>query len=186
MRARSAPEKRRSNDMMKSRKIVVSLATAVLIVLGSLPSRAHGQDRGTSKVTVDGASVSVEYGRPELKGRDMLGKMQVGAVWRIGANESTTLTTDTDLDFGGKRVAKGKHILIARLAEPGKWTLIVSTKGAFQFEEAAKLAEIPLTLTQAKDSAEHMDITLSGQGDKRTIEIAWGTARLVGSFSAAK
>ncbi len=172
--------------MKKSRKVLVCLTTAGLIALGSLPSQAHGQDRGTAKATLGGASVSVEYGRPELKGRDMLGKMQVGAVWRIGANESTTLTSDTDLDFGGKRVAKGKHILLARLVEAGKWTLIVSTKGAFQFEDGAKLAEIPLTLTEAKDSAEHMDITLTGQGDKGTIEIAWGTARLLGSFSAAK
>jgi hypothetical protein len=172
--------------MNNSRRVFVTLATVAVLVLGSLPSLAHGQERGAAKATIGDAHVSLDYGRPELKGRDMLGKMQAGAVWRIGANEPTTLTTDADLDFAGKRLPKGKHILLARLAEAGKWTLIVASKGAFQFEESAKLAEIPLTLTNAKDSIEELTITLTAQGEKGTIEIAWGTARLAGSFSCAK
>ena len=172
--------------MKNSRKVVTVIITAVALGLTSLPSMAHGQERGTTKATVGKAHVSIEYGRPELKGRDMLTKMQPGAVWRIGANEATTLTTDADLDFAGKRLAQGKHILIARLAEAGKWSLAASSKGAFQFEASAVLAEIPLTLTTAKDSVEQLTITLGAQGDKGTIEIAWGTSRLSGSFACAK
>jgi hypothetical protein len=172
--------------MKKSRYILISLATAGLLALGCLTSLAHGQDRGTAKATIGNANVSIEYGRPELKGRDMLGKMQAGAVWRIGANEATTITSDADLDFGGKRVAKGKYTMIARLAEAGKWTLIVSSKGAFQFDDSAKLAEIPLTFGEAKDSAEQLTLTLSSKGADGTLEIAWGTARLTGSFACAK
>ena len=172
--------------MERSRRMIVSLATAAMAVLSCLPVLAHGQDRGMAEATVGGAKVSIDYGRPELKGRDMLGKMQPGTLWRIGANAATTLTTNASLDFGGKQLPKGNHILLARLGEGGKWTLIASSKGAMQFEEAAKLGEIPLTLSEAKDSVEQLTITLSGQGDKGTIEIAWGTARLTGSFSAAR
>ena len=172
--------------MKKSRRAFISLATTALAMLSCLPVLAHGQDRGMAETTVGGAKVSVEYGRPELKGRDMLGKMQPGAVWRVGANAATTLTTDASLNFGGKQLPLGKHTLLARLGEGGKWTLIASSKGAMQFEEAAKLGEIPLTLSEDKDSVEQLTITLSGQGNKGTIEIAWGTARLTGSFSAVK
>lgn len=172
--------------MKNSRRIFVTLATVTVFVLASLPSLGHGQERGAAKATVGKAHVSLDYGRPELNGRDMLGKMQAGAVWRIGANEPTTLTTDADLDFAGKRLPKGKHILLARLAEGGKWSLLASTKGAFQFEESGVLGEIPLTLTTAKDSVEELTITLTAQGDKGTIEIAWGTARLTGTFACAK
>ncbi len=172
--------------MTNSRRIFITLATIAFLASAALPSIAHGQERGTAKATIGKASVTIDYGRPELKGRDMLAKMQPGAVWRIGANEPTTLTTDADLDFAGKRLAKGKHILLARLSEGGKWTLIASTKGAFQFEEGGVLGEIPLTLTTAKDSVEALTIHLTAQGDKATIEIAWGTARLAGTFSAAK
>lgn len=172
--------------MKNTRKIHMTLATALVLALTSLPSLAHGQERGTAKATVGKAQVSIEYGRPELKGRDMFSKMQVGAVWRIGANDPTTLTTDADLDFAGKRLAKGKHILLARLAEGRKWSLLASSKGVFQFEEGAILAETPLTLTTAKDSVEQLTITLEAHGDKGTIEIAWGTSRLSGSFACAK
>ena len=172
--------------MKNTRRIHTTLATALVLALTSLPSLAHGQERGTSKATVGKAQVSIEYGRPELKGRDMFSKMQAGAVWRIGANDPTTLTTDADLDFAGKRLAKGKHILLARFAEGGKWSLLASSKGAFQFEDSAVLASIPLTLSTAKDSVEQLTITLGAKGDNGTIEIAWGTSRLSGSFACAK
>jgi hypothetical protein len=182
----SAAEKWSDNHMKISRRILVTLATLACLTAAALPSIAHGQERGATKATVGKANVSIDYGRPELKGRDMLGKMQAGAVWRIGANEATTLTTDADLDFAGKKLAKGKHILLTRLGEGGKWSLIASTKGAFQFEESGILGEIPLTLTQAKESVEALTINLTGQGDKGTIEITWGTSRLTGTFTCAK
>jgi len=172
--------------MKKYRYLFISLGSAALLALGSLTTLAHGQDRGTAKATIGKANVTVEYGRPLLQGRDMLAKMQTGSVWRIGANEPTTITSDADLDFGGTRLAKGKHILLARLAEGGKWSLIASTKSAFQFEESAKLAEIPLEFKQAKDSVEQLTLTLSSQGEKGVLEIAWGTSRLVASFACAK
>jgi hypothetical protein len=166
--------------------MILTLTVATILSLAAMPILAHGQERGSAKATVGKANVTVEYGRPELKGRDMLAKMQPGALWRIGANEATTLTTDADLDFAGKTLAKGKHILVARLAEGGKWSLLASTKGAFNFDPAGVLGEIPLTMSSAKDSVEALTINLTAQGDKGTIEIAWGNARLTGSFACAK
>jgi len=165
---------------------LVSLLALGLLSLGGLTTQAHGQNRGETKATIGNANVSVEYGRPSLKGRDMLKMMAVGSVWRIGADAATTITSDADLDFGGTRVAKGKHILLARLADPGKWSLVVSTKAAFQYEPSAKLAEVPLELQEAKESVEQLTITLANKGGKGVIEIAWGTSRLVGSFAPAK
>jgi hypothetical protein len=172
--------------MKKFKLVPVSLLALGLLCLGSLTTQAHGQNRGEAKATIGNANVSVEYGRPSLKGRDMLKQMAVGSVWRIGADAATTIASDTDLDFGGTRVAKGKHILLARLAEPGKWSLIVSTKGAFQYEPSAKLAEVPLELQEAKESVEQLTINLANKNGKGVIEIAWGTSRLVGSFAPAK
>ncbi len=174
---------------MKMRKysfILASMVVGVLLGVGALPTLTQGQDRGEAKTTIGNAKVSIEYGRPSLQGRDLMKMMQVGSVWRLGANAATTITSDADLDFGGTRVAKGKHILLARLAEAGKWSLIVSNKGAFEFEPGAKLAEIPLELREGKDSAEDLTITLTNQNGKGVVEIAWGTSRLVGSFAPAK
>lgn len=172
--------------MKKLIRLTVSLVGAGLLALTGLTTLAHAQDRGETKATIGKANVSVEYGRPSLKGRDPLKMIQPGAIWRVGSNAATTLTTDADLDFGGTPVAKGKHILLARVAEPGKWSLVVSSKSAFQYEPSAKIAEVPLELGEAKDSVEELTLTLSGKNGKGTLEIAWGTLRLIGTFAVAK
>ncbi len=172
--------------MRKLNFVLVLSAIFGMLSLASLPSLAHGQERGVAKATIGKANVSIDYGRPMLKGRDMMKMLPVGGVWRIGANEPTTITSDADLDFGGIRVAKGKHILLARLVEAGKWSLVVSSKGAFQYEPTARIAEVPMELQESKDSVEELTITLTTRGGKGVIEIAWGTSRLVASFGVAK
>jgi hypothetical protein len=112
--------------------------------------------------------------------------MEPGKVWRIGSNAPTTITSDVDLDFGGTRIAKGKNILLARLAEPGKWSLLVSTKNVFQYEPSAKLAEVPIEVKQDKESVEQLTITLTNKDGRGVIEIAWETSRLLASFGVAK
>ena len=46
---------------------------------------------------IDGANISIEYGRPALKGREEAKLMPAGSVWRMGADEQTTLVTDKAL-----------------------------------------------------------------------------------------
>lgn len=161
------------------------LTSGVLLFMANL-SIAHGQDRGEAKAKVGNANVSVEYGRPELRGRDPMKMMQPGSLWRLGANASTTITADADLDFGGTRVPKGKHILLARLAEAGKWSLIVSSKAANEYEPSSKIAEIPLELKDGEETVELLSIDLTNRDGNGLIEIAWGTSRLIGSFGPAK
>ena len=54
-----------------------------------------GSPHVRSEWTVNGANISIEYGRPFLKGRT-IGKevAPYGEEWRTGAYEATTLKTD--------------------------------------------------------------------------------------------
>ncbi len=165
--------------------IVVAM-TLVLMAMGAAATLAHGNDRGQAKATVDKAQVTIDYGRPALKGRDMLKKLEPGKLWRMGSDDPTTIESNVDLDFGGTRVEKGKHILLARLVESGKWTLVVSSKSANNYEPSAKLAEVPMEFSEAGDAVEELTINLSNSGGRGVIEIAWGTARLKASFAPAK
>ena len=164
---------------------LIGLATATLIVLMSSASMAHGNERGSVKATINGTHVSIDYGRPALKGRDMLKQIRPGQLWRIGADAPTTIESDRELNFGGTIVPKGRHILLARLAEPGKWTLVFSSKAVFQYDPSAKLAEVPLTLEEANDSTELVTIQLTDKGGTGVIEITWGKMRLSTSFKPA-
>jgi hypothetical protein len=172
--------------MTKVKYLTLALAVISLLALGAVTGWAQATDRGEAKATIGKANVSVDYGRPLLKGRDMLKMLPVGGVWRIGADAPTTINSDADLDFGGVRVPKGSHILLARLAEPGKWSLVVSSKGAFQYEPSAKLAEVPMELREGKDPVEELTLTLTSKDGRGNLEIAWGAARLIASFGVAK
>ena len=171
--------------MLNSKRLSVVSAVGVLVLLAA-NGIAHGNERGTAKATIGGATVTIDYGRPTLKGRDLMKMIQPGGVWRIGSDAPTTIESDADLDFGGTRVPKGKHILLAHYIEPGKWSLIVSSKPASQFDPGDKLAEVPMELQQSKDPVDEVTIQLSAKGGQGVIDISWGTMRLSGSFSTVK
>jgi len=168
--------------MTKIRPFLIGIATVIVVLLTTNAGVAHGAERGSAKATINGAHLTIDYGRPMLRGRDMLAQLKPGQLWRIGADAPTTLESDKDLDFGGTVVPKGKHILLAKLVEPGKWTLVFSSKSVFQYEESAKIAEVPLTFQEANDSDEMVTLKLTDQDGSGVLEIAWGKMRLTTSF----
>jgi DUF2911 family protein len=166
------------------RRLFLVAIALTLISIVAQTGLAHGAERAQAKATIGGAHVTVDYGRPLLKGRDPLNLLKPGQVWRIGADASTTIESDKDLNFGGTKVPKGKHILLAQLVEPGKWALVVSSKPWNQYEPGSKIAETPLALADAPDPVETVTIQLSEKDGAGVIEISWGKMRLSGTFKA--
>jgi len=154
----------------------MALAALALAVAG--PAFAQGNPRGEAKATVAGKAVSIDYGRPSLKGRDMLGQAQVGQAWRMGADAATTLKTDADLAFGSATVPKGEYVLTATKVEADKWTLNVLSKA-----DRSKVADVPLTSAKADGSAEMFTIDLEGEGSKGELRMQWGTTALKTDFT---
>jgi len=112
------------------------------------------QDRGQAELALDGGKVSVEYGRPTLRGRNIEALIQPGDEWRMGSNAATTLTTDTPLKFGDKVIPAGKYILKAKLIEAKQWHLLIET------EDHTPVAEVPLELQRLYVSMEALTINL--------------------------
>ncbi|MQA30137.1 MAG: DUF2911 domain-containing protein [Luteitalea sp.] len=82
---------------------------------------------------VGGRWITVQYGRPIKRGRDLFGPSDFaealydGApVWRAGANVSTRLNTEVPLEIGGTIVAPGEYSVFIELHRDS-WTLILST-----------------------------------------------------------
>jgi hypothetical protein len=77
--------------------------------------------------TVGGKTVKVCYGRPSLRGRQMLGGEAVpyGKIWRTGANEPTMIHATGPLTVAGLKVPAGSYSLYT---VPGKteWEIIVN------------------------------------------------------------
>jgi hypothetical protein len=172
--------------MSKFKRFAAGLVIAGILALMPIVVHAHGNEQATVKARIGNANVSIQYARPMLKGRDLTKMIQPGQLWRIGADIPTTIESDQDLDFGGTPVPKGKHILLARYIETGKWTLVISSQSVFQYEPSAKLAEVPMQIEAAGSPVEELTISLSNQGGRGVIDIAWGSERLEASFAPAK
>lgn len=171
---------------MKFNRYAIAILTALALASSSCLLLAHGNEPGSAKATLGTTKVSIDYKRPTLKGRDVMKLIHPGDLWRLGADVPTTIETDGDLDFGGTRLPKGKYFLMARFIEPGKWTLVVSSKERRAYEPSAKLAEIPMQVEEGQSPVDAMDIQLTNKGGLGVLEISWGTFRLTASFAPAK
>src|SRR5688572_13261054 len=79
---------------------------------------------------VDGATLTIEYGRPYVKGREIFGRLvPYDRVWCPGADEATTLNSTHELVIGDLRIPAGPHT-IWMLPTEDHWTLIVSKEAS--------------------------------------------------------
>ncbi len=150
---------------------------ALAATLGASMTAAQ-EVRGEAKATVAGKSVAVEYGRPVLAGRDMLGMAKVGTPWRMGSGSPTSLKTDADLTFGSVALPKGSYILTAVKDDKGAWTVIATNP-----DSKAKAAEFPLVSTTLKAPVEQFTIEVTGKGKAGEFAMMWGTSRMAASFT---
>ena len=78
--------------------------------------------------TVRTKDITVTYGRPSKKGREIFGSLvPYGKVYRCGADEATTVTFNRDATFGGKPVKAGTYALFA-IPNADKWTVILNSQ----------------------------------------------------------
>lgn len=166
------------------------LSVAPLAAQGNLKAAPSG--RASTVVTLSPPRVqgqpapkalklSIDYGVPVARGRAVAGALadDLGKVWRLGANEATTLTTEADLVIGGTAVPKGTYSLFAETTK-GAWKLIVSKKTGqwgTEYDQAMDLARIPLKARTLSSPVEAfvMQLIPSNTGAKGELRFAWGT-----------
>lgn len=76
----------------------------------------------------DDLEISVFYNRPYKNNRDIFGALvPYGEVWRTGANEATTFTTNKSLSIDGQRLPAGSYTLWTIPGEEN-WEIIWNSK----------------------------------------------------------
>jgi hypothetical protein len=109
--------------------VVISL---IVLLFGVFKFMQFQTKKASPEATVeykkDGKELSVFYCRPSKKGREIFGGLvPYGKVWRTGANEATTFTTNKDLQIDGKTLAAGKYTLWT-IPDKNEWTVIWNNK----------------------------------------------------------
>jgi Protein of unknown function (DUF2911) len=159
-----------------------SLVPAALVLTLAVPAASFAAARGTAKATVAGKEVSIDYGRPELQGRDMLAKLSVGDSWRLGADSPTALKTAADLSFGAVVVPAGEYVLKLTRGDGDTWLLNVLRKSAAGAGD--KLVDVPLKATPIDASVETFTMELTGSGSAGILALKWGKTSLGAAFTA--
>lgn len=68
--------------------------------------------KDSAAITLNDLKLKVEYNRPSKRERDIFGALvPFDKVWRTGANEATTFSTNKDLSIEGMLLPKGKYTL---------------------------------------------------------------------------
>ena len=162
-------------------KIIVSLTLALFL---SLPAVAQN-DRDSTEAIVNAKTLRVDYGRPGLYGRDVLSMASVGTVWRVGADQATEIESSGELLVGGTQLKAGRYSLWARKTGAQDWILAFHPTTGVWGDPPLRdgyVAELPLSLGEAAESAELLTIQLSEKAGLAEINIQWGSSTLTGSF----
>jgi hypothetical protein len=161
-------------------KRVTLALVALTIAAGATLLLAQANPRG--EASCSSGKISIDYGRPSAKGRDVMGMIKPGSHWRMGADGATTLKTDVDLKFGDKAVPKGSYTLVAHFVEAEKWNLVVVKSGGRASNAADVVAEVPGKLETGQDHVEQMTIELKDQGSDGELVLTWTTYRMSVGF----
>ncbi|MGH9200223.1 MAG: DUF2911 domain-containing protein [Vicinamibacterales bacterium] len=127
--------------------------------------------------SIDGANISIEYGRPSLKARSEAQVMPPGQEWRTGADEATTLVTDKSLKFGTLAVPAGTYTLYTVPGEK-EWRLVVSKRTGqwgIPYPAGEDLGRVPMTVGKTKAPVEQLTISLDDTAGGGVLRVEWGT-----------
>ncbi len=153
-------------------RVFACLAIALAATMVSMSAQPPGSPHETVTATVDGAKVGITYGRPYMRGRKIVGGLvPYGRVWRTGADESTTLTTDAPLVIGGAAVPAGK-VSLYTLPGPQGWKLIINKQTGqwgTEYNEAQDLARVDMTTKALASPVDQFTIKIEGG----QIKLAW-------------
>jgi hypothetical protein len=172
------------------RKLTPILALAVTAGMMTAVQAQRASPHESVKATVDGATITVDYGRPYMKGRKIMGGLvPYGKVWRTGADEATTLTTDKAIQIGGAAVAAGKYTLYTLPGE-NEWQLIINKQTGqwgTEYDKAQDLGRVPLKKSATSAPVEQLTIGIdknpAGGG---VLKIAWENTELSAPITVTK
>ncbi len=171
------------NKMRQRFVFAVSLACVFCVIANGaqqLDKSKRPSPPGQATVTLKGKTITIDYSRPSMRGRKIMGGLvPYGQVWRTGANEATTLTTPVNLDINGTKVPAGKYTLWTLPAE-GTWKLIINKQTGqwgTEYDPKQDLARIDLMKRSAPaNPVEQFTISFDKKSeDTANMVLTWET-----------
>jgi hypothetical protein len=137
------------------------------------------------RATAGGANLIVEYSRPSLRGRSIDMLVPPGQVWRMGANNATTIETDRALQFEGLRLEPGRYSMFLSREGDGATLIFNSQTGMSGLERdpARDVGRVPLELADMGQMVERFTIAIEPAEGGGAVHIRWATGQGTARFS---
>lgn len=134
-----------------------------------------------STITAGYTDLSVDYHRPNLRGRRVFGHLLPwGDLWRAGANENTLLTFSRPVVIGETNVPAGTYSVFIIPEERAAWTWVLNSqtdqwgaKGYDDRKDIVRIAVKPQKLRERIESLEFRWLNVGPQTVDLTLEWEW-------------
>jgi len=146
--------------------------------------------RDTTRSQIGNAMFTVDYSRPLLRGRTLLGDViPYDRVWRTGANAATQFTTSTPIKLAGLQVPAGTYTLFTAPHTNGVDLIVNKQSGQWgtEYNRSLDLGTARLISEVATANVEEFTISIV-PGDNRhgTLLFEWGLFRWIAPIEVQK
>ena len=166
---------------MKHLKLIILLFSGLAVAQIQTPQPSPSS---TLEQVVGLTEVKIEYSRPAMRGRTIMGDLvPYGSLWRTGANKNTTLSFSDPVTVGGQALAAGTYALFTR---PGKslWEVFFYTETEnwgtpqeWQSKSVAAVIEVPTqSMAEPEESFTISINELTNTG--ANIHLSWENIRV--------
>ncbi len=178
--------------MKKSQRFTIKIIIAVFaVIIGGvllwLYSTKALSPEDTSVFSEDSLKMEVVYNRPYKKGREIFGELVPhGEVWRTGANEATTFSTNKDILVDGSPLPSGTYTLWT-IPNPDTWKVIFNSKmypwGINLEKKASRDPNFDVLIIEApvikvQDTLEQFSIYFEKANDLVLLNLAWDNTKI--------
>ncbi|MCR9253146.1 MAG: DUF2911 domain-containing protein [bacterium] len=174
-----------------ARKILIGVGILIMLI-GAIMIYLNYRNRslsppGSAELTNGDLTMSITYSRPSVRDRLIFGSAEDGALqpygvyWRLGANESTEMTINTNVTFNGQDLAAGTYKLYA-VPGPESFKIGVNSElgewGYFEPNYDLDLFTTEVPVTKGANVEQHTISLLTGGDNTINIVVEFSDVRL--------
>ncbi|HYK91906.1 MAG TPA: DUF2911 domain-containing protein [Acidobacteriota bacterium] len=191
-----------------------SFSLSMVFASALIFAQSEPPPRGGAALRIDGKAVTIDYGRPALRGRkivDLLSKLPPDRIWRAGDNQVTMLTTEGRISVGNAEVSRGIYSLYVHIPQDGDWSLVLNSDPGIELIKIypkapdrvahafwprldgytkniadKEVARVPMQKESVYSPIDLFTITLDPKGNGGLLKMSWGETSYSVDITPAK
>ncbi len=146
--------------------------------IAAYPARSRFQNfLKPEEVEANQPKIRVVYSRPQMKDREIFGGLlKYGEMWRVGANQTTTISFYENVTIGGTDLRAGTYGLFAKVHD-GNWEFIIHSNtqswGNANHDEEDNIVTVKASTEPTAQTLEALSVTFDEKSDSE-VHILFG------------